>query len=497
MRSDELRLILQEGEDYRHDFKEAVSDLAEDIVAFANSSGGRILIGVAADRSIAGVADMDEAKSRVQNTAGHCDPPLSVTFEEVGNVLVVHVPEGTDKPYRCAKGFYLRVGPNSQKLNRDQIVEFLKAEGKVRFDELEQPGFEFDRQFDRQKLGKFLVRAGITEVLDIPVMLRNLGAANDRPGSAPVNNAGILFFAKNLDHTYRYTVVTCALYKGTRKVDVLDRKDFNEDILSSIESAMVFLRQHLPVRYEFTGEPQRREIPELPLEALREAVINAVGHRDYFERGANVMVEIFDDRVEISNPGGLPKGLRPEEFGTRSVARNPNVVSLLHRLGLIEKMGTGINRMRNWMTDAGLQPPEFRFTAFFTATFLRPRMPRQSGAVNGAASGADGRTTREADEGTDEVISDTINDTISDTISSGVKARLAQILALLREHGSIRREAIQVQFSVSEPTAKRYLLLLRDADLVELEGARKTGRYVLTAKGKSLIAGTEPVNPTT
>jgi ATP-dependent DNA helicase RecG len=472
MRSDELRLILQEGEDYRHDFKEAVSDLAEDIVAFANASGGRILIGVAADHSVPGVTNMDEAKSRVQNTAGHCDPPLSVTFEEIASVLVVHVPEGTDKPYRCSNGFYLRVGPSSQKLNRDQIVEFLKAEGKVRFDELEHPGFEFDRQFDRQKLGKFLARAGITEVLETPVMLRNLGAASDRPGSAPVNNTGILFFAKNLDHTYRHTVVTCALYKGIQKADVLDRKDFNEDILSSIESAMVFLRQHLPVRYEFTRAPQRHEIPELPLEALREAVINAVCHRDYFEHGANVMVEIFDDRVEISDPGGLPKGLSPAEFGTRSVMRNPNIVSLLHRLGLIEKMGTGINRMRNWMAEAGLQPPEFKFTTFFTVTFLRPRHARQVGGANGAVNGA-----------------------VFGAVKPATVSRMLDILKMLQEAGVMNVATLHEQSGISRRTLQRDLAHLVERKLIEFQGSMKTGAYVLTAKGKNLIAGTEAAKP--
>jgi ATP-dependent DNA helicase RecG len=466
----ELRLLLQEGEGYRLDFKEALSDLAEDFVAFANASGGRILIGVTADRSIKGLTNKDEAKSRVLNTADHCDPALSVTFEEVGNVLVVHVPEGSDKPYRCAKGFYLRVGPSSQKLNRDQIVEFLKAEGKVRFDELEHPGFDFDRQFDRQKLGRFLARAGITEALDIPVMLRNLGAANDRPGSAAVNNTGILFFAKNLDHTYRHTVVTCALYKGTQKMNVLDRKDYNEDILSGIESALVFLRQHLPVRYEFTGEPRRHEIPELPLEALREAVINAVCHRDYFERGANVMVEIFDDRVEITNPGGLPRGLKPEEFGTRSVTRNPNIVSLLHRLGLIEKMGTGINRMRNWMAEAGLKPPAFSFTSFFTVTFLRPSQVTQIQTVDAA-----GR------------IRDAVDDTVSDAVSDTVKARLVTELLRVVEEGATTIAAVMRLGSTSRATAKRDLHLLKQIGLLQFTGPPKTGTYVLTEKGKELL----------
>ena len=108
------------------------------------------------------------------------------------------------------------------------------------------------------------------------------------------------------------------------------------------------------------------------MEALREAVINAVVHRDYSEKGANVMLEIFDNRIEISNPGGLVKGLRPEEVGKKSMLRNALLAGLLNRIRYIEKMGTGIEKMQKLMKKAGLPPVEFEFTSFFTAIFKRP-----------------------------------------------------------------------------------------------------------------------------
>jgi len=95
---------------------------------------------------------------------------------------------------------------------------------------------------------------------------------------------------------------------------------------------MLYLKQHLNVRYEFDGAAARKEIPEIPHATLREAVINAVIHRDYFEKGANVIVEIFDDRVEITSPGGLPKGLKMEDFGSVSLLRNPNIANLMQRI---------------------------------------------------------------------------------------------------------------------------------------------------------------------
>jgi ATP-dependent DNA helicase RecG len=105
------------------------------------------------------------------------------------------------------------------------------------------------------------------------------------------------------------------------------------------------------------------------MRALREAVTNAIMHRDYFESGANVFVEIYDDRIEISNPGGLPKGLSKEELGTRSVRRNPLIADLLHRIALIEKAGTGIRRMREDARKHKCPEPKFTVNGFFTAAF--------------------------------------------------------------------------------------------------------------------------------
>ena len=124
----------------------------------------------------------------------------------------------------------------------------------------------------------------------------------------------------------------------------------------------------------------------MPFEALREAVINAVCHRDYFEKGANVMVEIFDDRVEIVSPGGLVKGLDKKNFGKKSLLRNANIASLFLRMGYIEKMGTGIVRMQNLMKESGHGPIKFEFDSFVTAIFKRAVIKNNvpdSGTLNG------------------------------------------------------------------------------------------------------------------
>ena len=468
-----MQLVLVEGEGYKIEFKESVANIDKEIVAFANSSGGRIFLGIGDDNEVKGIKITNELRSQIQDRANNCQPPVTVLLEEFGNILVVRVLEGGDKPYKCSAGFYTRVGPNSQKLDRDDIIEFFKSEGKIRFDELVNLRFDYDTHFDHGKFDRFLRLAGISKVLDTPSMLVNLGVAEKQEGKLIFNNAGILFFAKNLHDIYFHTAVTCALFDGTEKVDVLDRRDFNEDLISNIDGAMIFLKRYLAVRYEMTGEPRRREIPEIPYDALREAVINAVAHRDYFEKGTNVMVEIFDDRIEITNFGGLVKGLRLEDFGKKSMPRNARIADLLHRVEYIERMGTGINKIRRLMDEAGLPPVEFEFDTFFTAIFKRPA--RKKLAV-----------LREGDEVL-EKIRIALDDAINEGVSEGVKARLINELVYIKQNGFVTSKIVENISNISASSAKRDISLLKKLEIIKFEGSRKTGAYVLTTKGKEVM----------
>lgn len=198
MNEKELEVILQEGEGYRIEFKQALSGLDKELVAFANASGGRVFLGIDDDRRITGITIDNRLRSQIQDIANNCQPAIKVHFEEFKDILIIIVREGDDKPYKCSSGFFLRVGPNSQKLNRDEIVAFIKAEGKVRFDELTCTKFDFKRHFDRGKLGRFLKLAGITRTLDVPEMLENLGAAERQEGRVLVNNTGCCSFQRIL-----------------------------------------------------------------------------------------------------------------------------------------------------------------------------------------------------------------------------------------------------------------------------------------------------------
>lgn len=369
---DDLAVILSEGESYKIEFKEGPDKtLPSEVCAFANASGGQVFIGVNDDGVVVGTDVSNAARSRVQDTINQIEPRLKVDIDVWDNIIVVTVPEGTHKPYSCSKGFYLRSGPNSQKLERDSIIEFFQNEGKVRYDELVRDDLPVADRFNETAYKRYVKLAKISDVLDRDAILKNLNCTAVANDKRCFTNAGALFFRKNdEDVLFRHAGVVCALYKGTDKATILDAKELNGDIVSNVDDAMVFLKKHLNMSYKIETL-QRENILELPEDALREAVVNAVCHRDYFEKGARVMVEIYDDRVDIVSPGGVCKGITPENFGTVSITRNSILASMFYRISYIEQMGTGIVRMKNATKDAHVAEPVFELTGFFKVTFKR------------------------------------------------------------------------------------------------------------------------------
>lgn len=156
MNERELQLILEEGEGYKIEFKESLNNLDKEMVAFANSSGGRIFLGITDAGKVKGVSITNDLKSRIQDMANNCTPKIKISFDAVGSVFIINIKEGEDKPYECSSGFYKRIGPNSQKMRRDELLDFFRSEGKIRFDELIEPKFSFSRDFDKNRVKRFV-----------------------------------------------------------------------------------------------------------------------------------------------------------------------------------------------------------------------------------------------------------------------------------------------------------------------------------------------------
>jgi len=365
MNHKDLQGLIASGEGQLLEFKRAgVSHLGREICAFANTLGGRILIGVTDAGEIVRTPISNELRSEVQSIARNLDPPLMVNLEEVDGVLVIEVPASRFKPHSASGKFYLREGATCQQMNRDEIREFFYHEGLIYFDEKANQRFAWPDDLDQGAYETLLKVCRITPTLDAEALLNNLGLLKGEQ----MTYAGSLLLGGDSSRLVPGANINCCLFQGTT-TRILDQKVYSGDFLSNYHAAVNYLLAHLNTAYEIGFE--RTEILELPEAALREAILNAMGHRDYRKPG-DLQVHLFQDRLEIVNPGGLVGGLTVETLGTRSIPRNPLLFGMMLRMDLVEKVGSGFKRMNELCDKQNCPRPEIQADAdWFRMIFRR------------------------------------------------------------------------------------------------------------------------------
>lgn len=373
----ELESFINQGEGYHLEFKESVnSGLAKELSAFANSKGGKVLIGVKDSGEIMTTSLNNSLRSRIQDIARECDPSISINVElidDMDSVLVVNVPEGKNKPYRCSTGFYVREGASSNKRNTQEIFDLFNDAGKFSFDDRLMPEVDFKENFSSELLDLFLVNSRKEKLLSNEETLCNFGVAEMIEGKCVLNSTGVLLFCNKPAKYIKNSVIQCVRFNGNEKVDILDKQDLSGDLISNIFDCVAFLQKHLNVGYEISDDDlRRRDKWEIPLRALREALVNAIVHRDYLEKGTYIQVLVFDSTVSIINYGGLGSNMKIEDLGKRTFRRNPNIADMFGKTELSEKMGSGIHRIIKSLKDAGLPEAVFEVDEnWFTVTFSR------------------------------------------------------------------------------------------------------------------------------
>jgi ATP-dependent DNA helicase RecG len=459
--SDRVKLLIRGGEGLTVEFKEKyASRIDQPIVAFANARGGTLLLGVRDDGTVVGESLSNDLKARINSLARNCKPGVTVSMAQVGKVVAIDIKEGSEKPYSCGSGYYRRLDGNTQKMSPDEL-RIMFAENDPRpFEEKSVRGFTFD-DVSKAKIRAFTkeadIRIGRTAA---PEFLRSLNVA----GETRVKNAGILFFAKDVYKHIHQAQMTCVAFKGTDKLHIYDRRDLRDDLLTQFNEAVAFLKKHLNIRSEIRGV-NREDIYEIPLEVLREAVVNALMHRDYSITGTQVSVEIYDDRVEIVNPGGLPKGLTLKKFGSVSIRRNEIIADLFSRLNKVERLGSGIRKMRNAMADAGLAEPDFDPNGFFTAIFHRS--PEYA-------------MKKVGDHPTETAQTSDRESSLKVALKTSVKNTLktaSAIMAAMEKDPRITIPKVATAISVSTRTIHNYIRRLKEAGLIRRVGPDKGGHW--------------------
>ena len=349
--------------------------------AFATSRGGQIRFGVGASGERVGLVVGEKTLEELANYfKANTDPPVfpSITIEGDPSdaVITARVEESPLKPVWAFGTPYKRVGRTNQKISREETERLSDASRGMTWDALPCDGLGLD-DLDRMAVEEYLRRAGQDTATSTETVLATLKLVS---GGALLNGAALLF-AADPQRWIVGSMVQCARFRGSTSVDFLDERTIRANVLQQIDEALTFISRNTRQAIRITGRAQRDIVAQYSTEAVREAVINAVCHRDYASSGT-VQVRIYEDRLEVWNPGALPPALTIGALFKEhaSYPRNKRLAEAFHRADLIERWGTGTLRMIEACAKNGQPTPEFAEVSGAFVVRLRPPDPAPVGA---------------------------------------------------------------------------------------------------------------------
>jgi ATP-dependent DNA helicase RecG len=375
----QITQIIESGESQEVEFKESFhssQDFSKLMCAFANTYGGIILIGVSNKKEVIGIKeDLDNIQQRISSSAQAVSSPLfpSIEVHRINDkqIIAIIIQQAIDNTFHSFQGvIWVRIGSTLKKIEGNQIVDFLRGKQILCFDESISNAKISD--LDEDKIRDYLLNRKQLDYLkshSTEDLLLNLNLARSN-GLLKIKNSALLFFAKNPLFFNPQIEIKAVRFDGIEPVKIIAHELIQSDLIESIEKAISFVKNNISKSIKIKAEPKREETFQYPLEVIREAIVNSVAHRDYFSKDA-IQIYIFSDRIEITNPGSLPKGLPRELFGTLSVQRNPLTYRILRDYGFVEGLGSGVPRMINSMREHGLTDPEFGIYEHFFRTIFR------------------------------------------------------------------------------------------------------------------------------
>jgi len=367
MEAAELLEIIARGEDSKHQFKANstnASSLAGEMVAFSNSGGGRIFVGVSDDGSFAGLTreDLSRLNQLISNAASqNVHPPVNPQTENVstegGLVMIVTLPDGVSKPYMDNGGaVWVKSGSDKRKVtSRDELQRMYQSAGLIHGDEIPAKGLtvaDLDTEYFRDFFERTFGSPVDEEDLPLPGILENMNLMKD----GVLNVSGALLFARNPNVRLPVFIVKAVSYPGVEidTASYIDSQDLTGKVGDLFHKSMSFILGNIHhtqngQSVNATGEP------EIPRIALEELITNALIHRDYFV-SAPVRICIFRDRVEITSPGHLPNNLTIENIKSgNSNIRNPILASYATKILPYRGLGGGIIRALKAHPDIGFE----------------------------------------------------------------------------------------------------------------------------------------------
>jgi len=449
MNKKELEKLIASGETESVEFKETLSkSFYKTISAFANTRGGIIFLGVDKKGNIHGVEPTNEF---LENLTNRIVDKLSlypdIKTVDIGKkrVIILKI-DRPGYPVSYEGHYYERVGNTTREMSPQRLRAFMlsnlswdAATGDFLFDEIDT---ETINLFVRLAVAK--KRFSDISLGESPeTVLKKLELISDKK----MTNSAILLFGKNPQKYFINHCVRIGRFKT--ETIIIDDKWVKGNLFNQLEETINIIKQLISVRYEIK-DIQREDIWDYPLPAIREALINALIHRDYTDIANFTLIKIYDDHIWFSNPGGLPEGITVEELKKphKSYVRNPLIAKLFYLSGLIEHYGSGTVRMIQCMRDAGLPEPEYKeemggFSVYFYKDIYTEENLRKM----------------------------------------GLNERQIKAIRYVKEKEKITNKEYQKINMVSKPTATSELTRLVGMNLLEQQGVTGKGTFYTLKKG--------------
>lgn len=427
-----------------------VDDIRKEIIAFANTSGGTIYIGVKDNGEVVGLDDLDAVTLQIANVCRDAIKPditLFLGYEpllfEGKNVLAVHIQPGTSKPYYLSakglkpSGVYVRQGTSSAPASDEAIRRMIKETDGDRFEEARSVEQELTFVEAEKAFGSREIRFG-------PMQMKTLGMINEE---GLYTNLALLL-SDQCPH-----IIKAATFSGKDREEFQDRREFTGSLLKQLNEAYSYLDMRNQTKATFQGlyRTDRRDYSE---RAIREALLNAIEHRDYSFM-APTLISVFPDRIEFVSYGGLAAGAQMEDIlNGLSVCRNRNLANVFYRLELVEAYGTGLARIQRAYAGRDEQP---RFQAgpnSFRVVLPNMNIPDAKRSNDGEVSSTGPFVLREGSSSAAEIA-----------------------MRYIKEHGEVTRSELEKHLGLSAPTAVRLLKKLKDSGQIITIGNGKNTRY--------------------
>jgi ATP-dependent DNA helicase RecG len=371
----ELIQLCKGGETSTVEFKTSTRELRgafETVCGFLNAGGGSVVIGAANNGELRGQEVSDQTRLDVAKEARKLEPISHVQTEWINvpgtdrtAIVLIAVPSGDLVPYTYDGRAFQRLENATIRMSQQRYQELLlrRTQSHSRWETGTAIGYGVD-DLDRDEILR-TVRLGIEtgrlpedESRNPADLLARLGLVLDNQ----LTNAAVVLFGREMLPRLPQCTARMAQFRGIDKSEFLDNRQVTGNAFVMLNECVLFLRRHLPVAGRIQpGLFEREDEPHFPLAALREALVNAITHRDYSAAGGAISLAIYDDRLEIWNDGSLPPGLTVDDLKRNHPSRPPNplIANVMYKRGLVESWGRGTQKIVELCVRAGHPEPEF------------------------------------------------------------------------------------------------------------------------------------------